>query len=131
MTSHSYPMVRDVMASPVHTIERTATVREAIDILRKTGVSSLMVQRRDKSDEYGLVVVTDIAREVIGPDRAPERVLVYEIMTKPVLTLPDDMNIKYAVRLLTKFYLSRALVLDGGREPVGIVTLRDMVLRVT
>jgi CBS domain-containing protein len=50
-------------------------------------------------------------------------------MTKPVLTLPAEMDIRYAVRMLTRFQLARALVLDNERAPVGIVTLRDMVLR--
>ncbi len=49
-------------------------------------------------------------------------------MSKPVVTVPADMSIKYAVRLLVRFELSRALVVDAERKPVGIVTLRDMVL---
>ena len=97
--------------------------------MRETGVSSLAVERRDDTDEYGLLVVSDIAREVITENRAPERVNVYEIMSKPVVTLPVDMKIRYAVRLLVKFDLSRALVVDSARTPVGIITLRDMVVR--
>jgi len=46
-----------------------------------------------------------------------------------VLSVPTDMNIKYAIRLLVQFSLSRALVVDEKRVPTGIVTLRDMVLR--
>ena len=49
-------------------------------------------------------------------------------VSKPVLTLDGGMDIKYAVRLLSRFGLSRALVTDGGAL-VGIVTVRDMVLR--
>ncbi|HJO68172.1 MAG TPA: CBS domain-containing protein [Rhodospirillales bacterium] len=121
--------VREVMTPQVRTIGRTATVREAVTIMREAGVSSLVVERRDEEDEFGLLVVTDIAREVVGMDRSADRVNVYEVMTKPVLTLPAEMNVKYAVRLLTRFQLARALVVDNERRPVGIVTLRDMVLR--
>ncbi len=121
--------VREVMTPQVRTIGRTATVREAVTIMREAGVSSLVVERRDEEDEFGLLVVTDIAREVVGMDRSADRVNVYEVMTKPVLTLPAEMNVKYAVRLLTRSQLARALVVDNERRPVGIVTLRDMVLR--
>ncbi len=121
--------VREVMTPQVRTIGRTATIREAVTIMREAGVSSLVVERRDEEDEFGLLVVTDIAREVVGMDRSADRVNVYEVMTKPVLTLPAEMNVKYAVRLLTRFQLARALVVDNERRPVGIVTLRDMVLR--
>ena len=50
-------------------------------------------------------------------------------MTKPVLTLAPEMDIKYASRLLVEFKLTRALVVDQTRSPIGLVTLRDMVLR--
>jgi predicted transcriptional regulator len=121
--------VGEVMSSDVRAIGRMATVAEAIIAMREAGVSSLVVERRDDDDEFGLIVITDIAREVIARDRAAERVNVYEVMSKPVLTLPVDMQSKYAVRLLVKFNVSRALVVDETRTPVGIVTLRDLVLR--
>lgn len=129
MSDKNYIKVMDVMTTSIKTIEATATVLEAINVMRDAGVSSLVAERRDESDEYGLVVVSDIAKHVIAENRAPERVSVYEIMTKPVLTVPADMNIRYAVRLLVQFGLSRALVVDQNRAPVGIVTLRDMALR--
>ena len=117
------------MSPGIKTIGRMATVADAVEKMREAGVSSLVVERRDEHDEYGLVVVTDIAREVIAKDRPAERVNIYEIVSKPVITLPADMQVKYAVRLLVQFRLSRALVVDAARQPLGIVTLRDMVLR--
>ena len=129
MTQQPRITVYEVMTSSVRTIGGMETVRQAINIMRDARVSSLAVERRDEHDEYGLVVISDIAREVIAKDRSPDRVNVYEIMTKPVLNLPPDMDIKYAVRLLVEFKLTRALVVDETRAPVGIVTLRDMVLR--
>lgn len=121
--------VGDVMSPMVRMIALTASVAEALEAMRDAGVSSLVVERRDDNDEFGLIVVTDIAREVVAKDRAADRVNVYEVMSKPVLTVPVDMQSKYAVRLLVRFNLSRALVVDETRSPVGIVTLRDLVLR--
>ena len=131
MSEKSYVKVEDVMSTNIATIDATATVQEAVVKMRDAGVSSLVAERRDASDEYGLVVVSDIAKHVIAENRSPERVNVYEIMSKPVLTVPKDMNIRYAVRLLVQFGLSRGLVVDEHRAPVGIVTLRDLVLRHT
>ena len=87
------------------------------------------MERRDESDEFGVVVISDIAREVLGKGASPDRVNVYEIMSKPVFTLPVEMKIVYAVRMLIRFKISRAMVVDHDRNPLGIVTLRDMVLR--
>lgn len=122
--------VGDVMTGDVHMIDRMATVTEAIDRMRQHRVSSLIVDRRDGQDEFGLLVVSDIARQVIAANRAPDRVNVYEVMSKPLLTLPEDMSIRYAVRFLSNFGLSRGLVVGSdNRTPIGIATLRDMVLR--
>ena len=128
MSSHDRVTVREVMSSTLYVVEGLASVREAIEIMAEHRVSSLVVDRRDEHDEYGLIVVNDIAEQVIGPNRAPDRTSVYEVMSKPVLTLEGEMDIKYAIRLLARFGISRALVLEH-RDLVGIVTLRDLVLR--
>ena len=120
--------VADVMAATLHSIDGLATVAEAMDLMRECNVNSLAVNRRDDSDELGLLSVSDIAREVIALNRAPERVNVYEIMAKPVLTLHPDMLTRYAVRLLVRFDLTRAVVVDHERIPIGIASLRDLVL---
>ncbi len=128
MNAQKTTKVSQAMTASVHTIDAMATVKDAIQAMREHSVSSLAVERRDEHDEFGLLAIVDIAREVIAQNRAAERVNVYEIMSKPVVSLPADMSIKYAVRLLVRFGLSRALVVDAERKPVGIVTLRDMVL---
>ena len=128
MSDKDYVTAGEVMTPSPKMVHGLATVREAIDIMREHAISSVVVERRYEGDEYGLLVVTDIASKVIGNDRSPERTNVYEIMTKPVICVDKDMDIKYACRLLANFRISRALVTDGG-DVVGIVTLRDMVLR--
>jgi len=129
MTEKKITRVVDVMSKGVITVEPTAPVSEAVRLMREHRTSSVIVERRNEADEFGLVVVTDIAREVLGKDLSPDRVNVYEIMSKPVLTLAAEMNVVYAVRMLSRFKLSRALVVDHDRNPLGIATLRDMVLR--
>ena len=128
MSARRIRRVADVMRSELHTIDGLATVSDAMALMRRHVVSSLVVPRRDDSDEFGLVLVSDIASRVIAENRAPERVNVYEVMSKPVLTLPSEMQSRYAVRLLVRFGISRAVVVDHDRHPVGMATLRDLVL---
>ena len=128
MSEDSYVKVRDVMTPSPHMIEGLASVTHAMDVMRRHQVSSLVIDRRHEGDEYGILVVQDIAAKVIGEDRSPDRTSVYQIMSKPVIVMDADMNIKYAIRLLVRLGLSRGLVLDHGKV-VGIVTMRDMVYR--
>ena len=128
MTENSPVRVRDLMVEELHTVDGLATVAEAMALMKRHRVSSLLVNRRNEDDELGLVVVADIARGVIAANRAPERVNVYEIMSKPLLTVPEDMLVRYAVRLLVQFELSRAVVVDHERNALGMVTLRDLIV---
>ena len=127
-TAQSYIRVREVMTPAPRVIEGLATARQAVELMREHHVSSLIIDRRHDGDEYGMVTVHDIAGQVIGPDRSLDRVSVYEIMSKPVLSVDVEMDVKYAIRILARFRLSRALVTEKGTM-VGIVTLRDMAIR--
>lgn len=129
MNEKEYTSVSDVMSKGVHTVSGMATVAEAINIMQEHNVSSLVVERRGEHDEYGLVEVYDVAKNVISENKSADRVNVYEIMQKPVMSVPADMDIRYAIRHLVRFELSRALVIDDKRAPVGLVTIRDMVLK--
>lgn len=121
--------VADVMSRDLQTIDRLATVRDAMALMTEHGVTSLAVNRRDEDDEFGLLELCDIAARVIANDRAPERVNVYEIMSKPALTVAADMLVDNVVNLLVRFELTRAIVVDRDRNPLGMVSLRDLLLR--
>ena len=123
--------VRDLMSEELFAIDGLDTVADAMALMKRHSVGSLVVNRRNDDDELGLIAVGDIARRVIAEDRSPERVNVYEIMSKPLLTLPEDMLAKYASRLLARFNLSRAVVVDRERNAIGMVTLRDLIMGYT
>ncbi len=120
--------VSEVMVGDLQTIDGLATVQEAVDTMKRHAISSLVVDRRSADDEAGLIDVTSIAREVIAKNRVPDRVHVYEIMTKPVVSVPATMLIRYAARHLVTLGLTRALVVDENRAVIGMVTLRDLVI---
>ncbi len=128
MSGTSTLTVRDVMSPSLQIVDGLSTVREAIDRMREFGISSVVVDRRDADDEYGIVVIHDVAEHIIGRNRSADRTNVYEIMSKPVVSLDVGMNIRYAARLLFQLGLSRAIVTENG-DLVGVVTLRELVLR--
>ena len=127
MSEKKYIPVSEIMNPNIKMVDGLSCVSEAMSMMREGKNGSLVVDKRDEQDEYGLISIGDLASKVIVPDVAPERISAYQVMTKPVLSVESDMNIRYAIRLLTRFKISRALVLKGGKA-VGIVALRDMVL---
>ncbi len=120
--------VRDVMKPHFDLVDGMDTVAQALETMLHVETKCLVVRKRHPDDEYGLVTLDDIARRVLARDRAPERVNIYEIMTKPVLPVPPTMDIRYCARLFDRFHISRAPVIDGA-EVEGIVSYTDMVLK--
>lgn len=127
MTDNSDNRVEDLMSKDFHLIDRDATVHDAISLLKQHNLNALIVDRRDEDDEIGLITVTDIAREVMGKHRPPDRTYVFEIMTKPIVSVQARMKVVYATRLLANLDLSQAVVTDETRHAIGIVNRRDLV----
>lgn len=119
--------VRDVMKTDFATIDGSATIKDALMVMKNNRTSTLLVNKRHEDDEYGLITSGDIARHVLAEDRAPERVNVYEIMAKPVISVHPDMDIRYCSRLFAQYDLVRAPVLNG-RKVIGTVSPNALVL---
>ena len=128
MSEKAIVRVRDVMKTRFDMVDGVATVEDALRQMAHVETKSLIVNKRHDHDEYGMVMISDIARQVLARDRPPSRVNIYEIMSKPVITIDPEMDIRYCARLFARFELSRAPVLEHGRV-VGIVSLTDMVLK--
>ncbi len=127
MSSRSWVPVRNVMRTDVTKVDGKIDVLSALKIMKKVGATCLIVERRDEQDEYGMLLFSDVAKQVIAKDRAPERTNVYEIMAKPVISVQPDMNIRYCARLFERFGISHAPVLEGD-DVVGIVSYYLLVL---
>ena len=120
--------VREVMKAEFDTVDSMMTIYDALKSMRHIETKCLIVDKRHDDDEYGILLISDIARKVIAENRAPERVNVYEVMAKPVIAVDPEMVIRYCARLFARFELSRAPVIEHGKV-VGIISFTDMVLR--
>ncbi len=118
---------RDVMNKQILTIDGMATARDAAAVMRSERVFSLLVKKRHENDAWGILVVQDFVKGVIIPGRSPDDVHVYEIMTKPIITVPADMDIRYAARLIYRAGIRRAPVEDKG-EIIGMISLASLIL---
>ncbi|MGD1464011.1 CBS domain-containing protein [Vibrio harveyi] len=127
MSSHELIKVRDVMAATYIIVDGLITVHEGITLARKSEVKALVVKKRDDDDEYGIVLMNDIAKKVLAKNRSPQRTNIYEIMTKPALTVDPNMNVKYCARLFERFGISRAPVIENG-EVIGMVSYNNIVI---
>ena len=124
------PIVRvhDVMKPEFDMVDGMDTVADALRNSKYPESKCFIVNIRHDDDEYGIVLLSDIAKNVLARDKSPERVNIYEIMSKPVVSVDSEMDIRYCTRLFDSFGLSRAPVVDG-KKVIGIVGYTDIVLR--
>ncbi|HEB58518.1 MAG TPA: CBS domain-containing protein [Gammaproteobacteria bacterium] len=127
MSERKLVRVRDVMKTKFDVIDGLETISSALKTMKHVETKCLIVKKRHDDDEYGILLLSDIARQVLATDKAPDRINVYEVMTKPVISVSPEMDIRYCARLFNRFDLSRAPVIDCN-EVVGIVSFTDMVL---
>ena len=120
--------VKDVMKTQFDVIHGIETVADALRQAKHLDTECFLVDRRNDDDEYGIVLLADIAKKVLGVDKAADRVNVYEIMSKPVISVEPDMDIRYCARLFERFGLTLAPVIQN-QTVMGVVSYRDIVLR--
>jgi len=126
-TKRSFQSAKDVMTKKVVLIDGMATAKEAVEIMRREKVESLIIKKRHSQDACGIVTVLDFIKGVIIPDKTSEEVNVFEIMTKPPISVPADMDVRYVANLMMKVGLRIAPVEENG-EFIGIVSLSDLIL---
>ena len=120
--------VKDVMTSHFQLVDGLMTVDHALLLMKQNDARLLIINKRHDNDEYGIVLLADMAREVLSANRAPERVNVYEVMSKPVVGVDPDMDIRYCATLFNRLGFSYAPVIDQGKV-LGIVGYTDLVLK--
>ncbi|WP_136680973.1 CBS domain-containing protein [Neptunomonas sp. XY-337] len=126
-TERNLVRVADVMMQDYAMVDGLMSVKDALRIFKEEKASLLIVKKRDADDEFGLVLLSDIAKEVLAKDRSPGRVNVYEVMAKPVISVEPRMDVRYCARLFDNFGLSTAPVIEQG-QVVGVVSYNEIVL---
>ncbi|WXT99496.1 MAG: hypothetical protein Ctma_0195 [Catillopecten margaritatus gill symbiont] len=120
-------LVRDVMWTEVDIIDSKSTVQNALESMQHHKTKILIIDKAHEHDEYGVVLISDIASKVIAEGRSLERVNAYEVMTKPAISVHSDMETRYCARFLTRLGVSRCPVVDNGKV-VGVISLTKIVL---
>ena len=117
----------DVMRSQFIEIDGLATVTEAINAFREHDIEVLIVKKRDENDAYGIVLLSDIVKKVLAKDKAVDRVNIYDIMSKPVICIEPEMDVRYCARLFSSFGLSHTVVSEGGKV-LGVVGYKELLI---
>jgi CBS domain-containing protein len=121
-------LVKDIMvpASRIVKVSPMMPVREALNIMRKTKVKSLVVNKIKPHDAYGLLTYKNILQSIIANDGDIDLLRVYDIYSKPAFQISEELDVKYAAQVMVKGDVKRLLVIDNN-ELEGILTMTDIL----
>ncbi|MEL7036578.1 MAG: CBS domain-containing protein [Cyanobacteria bacterium J06592_8] len=117
----------DIMTTDVATIRGSATVAEAVKLMKFKQLRALIVETRTGQDAYGIVTQTDIVTKVVAYGQDLTKIRVYEIMTKPCIVVNPDLGVEYVARLFANTGIRVAPVIQG--ELLGIVSDTDILYK--
>jgi CBS domain-containing protein len=115
----------DIMTKEVVTIRGSATVAEAVKLMKEKGLRDLIVEPRSENDPYGIISETDIIYKIAAYGSDPKQRRVYEIMTKPCVTVNPELGVEYVARLFATTRIRRAPVVKG--KLLGIISVSDIL----
>ncbi|TCO75485.1 CBS domain-containing protein [Chromatocurvus halotolerans] len=119
-------LVRDVMVRDIVTISPFSTLREALLMMRDRNVKSLVVDRHDSHDAFGLLTYTHILKTIIAEEGDIDLVNVYDVCAKPALSVHPDLATRHAAHMMHGHNVKRLLVTENN-QAVGIITTNDLV----
>ncbi len=103
-----------------------ATVREALGLMKKHGVRSVIVSKTKPDSAYGLLTFKNILQSIIAEDGDIDLLNVYDIASTPAISVSAKLNVKYAARMMVQSSIKRILVIDEN-ELKGILTMTDII----
>jgi len=120
--------VKDWMVNLVVFIDPSSTVMEALTLMRRRYIHSLIVNKTNDNPEYGIITSTDISDKIVALDKNPTRVLVREIMTSPFMAVTTSMSLKECAAIMNKHSIHHLPVADEGGNLVGLISDTDFLV---
>ncbi|HHG74497.1 MAG TPA: CBS domain-containing protein [Persephonella sp.] len=119
-------VVKDIMSKDVHLVQPTATLKEALKIMKEKDVKALIVDKQHSHDAYGIITYTSILKAVYMEEGDIDLLNVYDVAVKPAITISGEIDIKYAAKMMVNFNIKRLPVVENN-EIKGIISMTDII----
>jgi signal-transduction protein with cAMP-binding, CBS, and nucleotidyltransferase domain len=103
-----------------------ASVRDALELMKKNSVRSVIVEKSSSDGAYGLVTFKNILQSIVAEDGDIDLLNVYDIAAIPAVSVSAKLNIQYASKMMVNRSIKRLLIIDNN-ELQGILTMSDII----
>jgi CBS domain-containing protein len=120
--------VHDWMNDLVVYIEPNSPVIDALRIMRRRYINSLIVKKTQDSPEYGIVTSIDVCDKIVAQGHDPAKVTVKEIMSSPLITVLPEMTIDECARVMKEHRIHHLPVANQNGDVVGMISSNDFLV---
>jgi signal-transduction protein with cAMP-binding, CBS, and nucleotidyltransferase domain len=110
----------------VVTISPYAKVRDVLVAMQRNDVKSVVVQKTNPHDAYGIVTYINVLDAIFANDGDIDLLNVYDIASKPMVQISKELDVKYAARMMVNHKITRLLVTNSGQLE-GLLTMNDIM----
>ncbi len=120
--------VKDWMVDLVVFIDPDKSVSEALAVMRRRYISSILVNKSPENPEYGIVTSRDISDKIVAQDKNPSKITVREIMTSPFISVKTDMSLKECSQIMKTKNIHHLPVANEEGMIVGMISAMDFLV---
>lgn len=121
-----YTSIKEIASKNIFFVDGFDSVKDASDVMKKHNLEAIIVNKRNDADAFGIVTISDIINKVVVKNKKQENVSIYEIMTKPTISIPASMNVKYVPRMLVNASIQTAPIEENGKY-IGMIHLKQFI----
>jgi CBS domain-containing protein len=120
--------VKEIMSKDLEVIRPEDTLQEAARKMKVLDVGPLPVSEGDKV--VGMLTDRDITVRATAEGLDPKQTRVKDVMSKDLITIMEDQDVKEAAALMQSKQIRRVLVVNREKRPVGMLSLADLARHV-
>ncbi len=116
--------VKEVMSKNVKTVESSATVVEACEVMKKHKIGGMVIV--DDGKPVGIITERDIVYKIVVGRQSLDT-KVGDVMSKDLRTIGEDRDIDDAAKIMSAHLIRRLPVVDEDGKLVGIIAVKDIM----
>jgi len=120
--------VREWMMDLVVYVEPEAGLMEALALMRRRYIQSLIVRKSETCKDYGILTTTDISDKIIALYRNPADVKVKDVMTSPLITVMQNDSLVECAKKMKANHIHHLPVVNENEEIVGMISATDFLV---
>jgi CBS domain-containing protein len=120
--------VRDWMVDVIVFVDPNATVSEALALMRRRYIHSVIVNKTAESPHYGILTSTDICDKIVARQLNPNETRVSEVMTAPLITVKPDMSLKDCANVMKTNHIHHLPVENEAGAIMGMISATDFLV---